>query len=62
MALESAAGLLNVLLANLHIPGPPWLTDPRWAMPALALMSLWGVGNAVVIYLAGLQDVPVGTL
>jgi multiple sugar transport system permease protein len=27
-------------------------------MPALAFMSLWGVGNAVVIYLAGLQDVP----
>jgi multiple sugar transport system permease protein len=57
--LNPRLGLLNVLLADLHIPGPPWLTDPRWAMPALALMSFWGVGNAVVIYLAGLQDVPI---
>ncbi|HEY1921430.1 MAG TPA: sugar ABC transporter permease [Tepidisphaeraceae bacterium] len=57
--LNPRLGLLNVLLHAAHIPGPPWLTDPRWAMPALALMSFWGVGNAVVIYLAGLQDVPV---
>lgn len=37
---------------------PPWLNDARTAMPALILMSVWGVGHAVVIYLAGLQDVP----
>ena len=35
-----------------------WLTEPTWALPALAIMSLWGVGHTVVIYLAGLQDVP----
>ncbi|HEX4054863.1 MAG TPA: sugar ABC transporter permease [Tepidisphaeraceae bacterium] len=63
--LNPRLGLINVLLArlfallHLHVSTPPWLADPRWAMPALALMSLWGVGNAVVIYLAGLQDVPV---
>jgi multiple sugar transport system permease protein len=38
--------------------GVGWLTDPSWALPTLALMSLWGVGNTVVIYLAGLQEVP----
>jgi multiple sugar transport system permease protein len=37
---------------------PAWLGDPAWAKPALILMSLWGVGNSMVIYLAGLQDVP----
>ncbi|MCX7914818.1 MAG: sugar ABC transporter permease [Verrucomicrobiae bacterium] len=37
---------------------PAWLGDPAWAKPALALMSLWGVGNSMVIYLAGLQNVP----
>ncbi len=37
---------------------PPWLTDSRFALPALAFMSLWGVGYTVVIFLAGLQDVP----
>jgi multiple sugar transport system permease protein len=51
-------GLINTALAKLHIEGPGWLTDPSWAMPALVLMSLWGVGYTVVIYLAGLQDVP----
>lgn len=52
-------GLFNAILGRLGIPGPGWLADARWAMPALALMSFWGVGNSVVIYLAGLQDVPV---
>jgi len=52
-------GLLNSLLQLIHIQGPGWLADPTWAMPSLAFMSLWGVGQTVVIYLAGLQDVPV---
>jgi multiple sugar transport system permease protein len=51
-------GLINNLLGKVGIDGPGWLTSPEWAMPALALMSLWGVGHTVVIYLAGLQDVP----
>lgn len=51
-------GLINVLLSKIGIAGPPWLASEQWAMPALALMSLWGVGQTVVIYLAGLQDVP----
>jgi multiple sugar transport system permease protein len=39
--------------------GPPsWLSDTFWAKPALIFMSLWGTGQAVVIYLAGLQEVP----
>jgi multiple sugar transport system permease protein len=52
-------GLINLLLNRIGISyTPPWLTDSAWAMPALILMSLWGVGNTVVIYLASLQDVP----
>jgi len=55
-------GLLNAgLNPILHLFGksaPAWLTDPTWAKPALILMSLWGTGNAMVIYLAGLQNVP----
>jgi multiple sugar transport system permease protein len=51
-------GLINEMLAKVGIQGPGWLADERWAMPALALMSFWGLGNAVVIYLAGLQDIP----
>jgi multiple sugar transport system permease protein len=56
--LNPRLGLINGILEALHIPRSPWLSDPQWAMPTLAMMSLWGVGNAVVIYLAGLQDVP----
>ena len=50
-------GMFNFLLAKVHIPAPDWLGE-RLAMPSLAMMSVWSVGNTVVIYLAGLQDVP----
>lgn len=55
-------GVLNEFLRMVHLGGPNWLSDPAWSKPALVLLSLWGVGNAVVIYLAGLQDVPVPLL
>jgi multiple sugar transport system permease protein len=52
-------GLINLALNALGVANPPgWLADARWAMSALVLMSFWGIGNTVVIYLAGLQDVP----
>ncbi|RMF80970.1 MAG: sugar ABC transporter permease, partial [Planctomycetota bacterium] len=51
-------GLLNALLSLVGIEGPNWLGDPSWTMPAMILLSLWSIGHAVVIYLAGLQDVP----
>jgi multiple sugar transport system permease protein len=52
-------GLVNIGLRAIGITNPPgWLTDVHWAMPALVILSLWGIGNTVVIYLAGLQDVP----
>ncbi len=52
------AGLINTLLSYVGIHGPRWLQDPDWALPALVIMSLWGVGRSMVIYLAGLQDIP----
>jgi multiple sugar transport system permease protein len=52
-------GLINTALRGVGVAEPPaWLDSVRWAMPALVLMSLWSIGNTVVIYLAGLQDVP----
>lgn len=57
--LNAKLGLINLCLNGIGIANPPaWLADSTWAMPSLILMSLWGVGNTVVIYLAGLQDVP----
>ena len=52
-------GLINHLLAKIGIPPVPWLTDPRTAMPAIAVMVTWkNVGFYVIIYLAGLQYIP----
>jgi multiple sugar transport system permease protein len=51
-------GLLNSFLAKIGIQGPGWLASPEWSKPALIIMSWWGLGGAVLIYLAGLQDVP----
>jgi len=50
--------VLNALLAPFGIQAPTWLQSTTWSKPAIVLMGLWGVGNAVVIYLAALQDVP----
>ncbi len=52
-------GPVNEFLWQLGINGPGWLADPAWSKPALILASLWGVGGSMVIYLAGLQNVPV---
>jgi multiple sugar transport system permease protein len=51
-------GVINYLLDLVGIHGPGWMGSPQWSKPALILMSMWGVGGAVVIYLASLQDVP----
>lgn len=51
-------GLINDLLARVGIKGPAWLISERWALPALIGMSLWSVGGAMIILLAGLQDIP----
>ena len=57
--LNPETGIVNVVLKRLGVTGPAWLNDPRWAPWSLVLIGLWGVGGAVVIYLAGLKDVPV---
>jgi multiple sugar transport system permease protein len=51
-------GILNGILGLLGLPGAGWLSDPLWSKPSLILMHLWGVGGTIVIFLAGLQDVP----
>jgi multiple sugar transport system permease protein len=60
--LNPSYGLINQTIGPIcHLFGtnpPGWLADPAWAKPALILMSAWGVGNSMIIYLAGLQDVP----
>jgi len=56
--MQPDSGIVNTVLRYLHIPGPGWLSSPTWAKPAFILMMIWTCGNAIIIYLAGLQDVP----
>jgi len=56
-AIEPVFRLINGLFGT-HLTPPDWLSDAHYAMWGLIFTVLWGVGNAVVIYLAGLQDVP----
>ncbi len=51
-------GIINTALAAVGIDGPAWLADPQWAKSAIIIMAAWGAGHAMVIFLAGLQDVP----
>jgi multiple sugar transport system permease protein len=52
-------GILNQLLRSLGVIDPPrWLTSPDWAVPAVVMTSVWTVGGAAIIYLAGLQNIP----
>lgn len=51
-------GLLNLMIKEMGFGSIPWLSDPSLAKPALILISLWGCGTTMVIFLAALQDVP----
>ncbi len=52
------SGLINTLLQSAGLPAIGWLTDPTWSKPALIILSLWAVGSATLIFLAGLKEVP----
>lgn len=52
-------GVVNQVLMALGVGNPPrWLASRDWAIPAVVLMGLWGIGGGVIIYLAGLQNIP----
>jgi multiple sugar transport system permease protein len=52
-------GIINNLLTKLGITNPPgWLESETWVMPAIIIISLWGVGWMVLVYLAALQEIP----
>ncbi|MDR2159579.1 MAG: sugar ABC transporter permease [Treponema sp.] len=56
---DARRGLVNIVLDLFGIKGPNWLSSPALAMPVVALMSLWRrVGYFMLIYLAGLQNIP----
>jgi len=56
--LNPQTGILNTLLGYIGIQGPNWMSNPTWSKPGLILLGMWGMGNTIIIYLSGLQDVP----
>ena len=57
--LNPDVGAVNWILRSIGMAKPPrWLDSPTWAVPALVLVGLWGVGGDAIIYLSGLQNIP----
>ncbi|HLI76020.1 MAG TPA: sugar ABC transporter permease [Acidobacteriaceae bacterium] len=55
---NSQYGVANGLLGDLGITGPQWFGSETWVLPAFMIMTLWGAGSGLVLYLAALQQVP----
>lgn len=58
MLFDPDTGILNAILKALGLPASQWIYGNTSVIPSLALMSLWTIGGTVVIFLAGLQNVP----
>ncbi|KRE49755.1 carbohydrate ABC transporter permease [Paenibacillus sp. Soil724D2] len=55
---NSKTGMFNYVLSLVGVAGPGWLEDEKWALTAMIIMTMWGAGAGMVIFLAGLQGVP----
>lgn len=51
-------GLINVVIRAFGGSKIAWLQEPAFAIPAFVILSLWGAGGAMIIFLAGLQGIP----
>jgi multiple sugar transport system permease protein len=56
--LNTETGWLNAILGAVGLPQPDWINSEVWIYPALSIIGLWGIGNFMLINLAGLQSVP----
>jgi multiple sugar transport system permease protein len=52
-------GLANQVLNWFGIPPQQWLWDVNLVKPSLVIMAMWAIGNAMIIFLAGMQGIPV---
>lgn len=51
-------GLVNQVLANFGIEGPSWISNPRYSLWTLIILSIWQFGSPMIIFLAGLRQIP----
>lgn len=52
------SGLVNQLLAMVGIHGPGWISDPSTALGSIILLHVWTFGSPMIIFLAGLRQIP----
>lgn len=57
--LNTSGGWMNQFLDWIGVPGPDWLNSTFWIYPSLALIGAWGVGNAMLLFIASIQGIPV---
>ena len=57
--LNSEYGLLNYLLSLIGVEGPRWLSSPNWALIAMVIAAVWGLGTLMLIFYTGLKNIPV---
>lgn len=50
-------GVINFFLTGVGLPALNWLSTTAWSKPSIVIVSLWRVGEAVILFLAGLQGI-----
>jgi multiple sugar transport system permease protein len=51
-------GVVNHFLRLFGIHGPSWISDPKYSLYTLVLLSIWQFGSPMIIFLAGLRQIP----
>ncbi|GCE23450.1 carbohydrate ABC transporter permease [Dictyobacter kobayashii] len=51
-------GIANYVLNSLHLPSSLWFQDESTVIPSFVIMSLWGLGGPMIVFLASLQNIP----
>ena len=56
--LNGQFGIVNYYLREFGFNPPAWFGNPAWNRPAMSIIIQWGIGTAILTYLAGIQDIP----
>jgi multiple sugar transport system permease protein len=55
---QTRIGIVNNILTMLNLPNVRWLVTETWSKPTIVIVSLWRIGESIIIFLAGLQGIP----
>lgn len=57
--LNGQSGWLARIIGWFGLDSPDFLQEPQWVLPSLLMIATWGIGNAIIIFIAALNGVPV---